>query len=221
MSLPFTRDEFIAVFRSYNDAIGIAPLLLLALAVAVMALAYSRRPWRHRVIAGLLAMLWLWSGVVYHWGFFADINPAARLFGVIFVAQAALLVLFGVVRGQWTFDPQTQSTAAVGWLLIAYALVVYPTLGWLLGHGYPNGPSFGAPCPTTIFFLGTMLWVARGVPIVAVVIPVAWALVGSSAAITLGIQEDLALGLSAVVIVTAIVRQRVAARRPAPALKGS
>ena len=101
MSLPFTREQFLEVFRSYNAAIGFAPLVLLALAVAVLFLSYSQRAWRHRVISALLALLWLWSGMVYHWGFFSDINPAAKLFGALFVAQAVLLIILGVIRGEW------------------------------------------------------------------------------------------------------------------------
>lgn len=210
--LPFTRDQFLGVFRSYNDAIGIAPVLLLGVAVVTVMLAYGDRAWRHRVIAALLAVLWLWSGVVYHWVFFSAINPAARLFGGLFVVQAAVLIGFGVVRGRWTFDPRRAPGAGLGWLLVVYALAVYPLLGWIFGHGYPNGPSFGAPCPVTIFFLGTTLWIVGGVSVGAVAIPVLWALVGTGAAVGLGIYEDFALGASALVVAIMIVRARVAAR---------
>ena len=209
--LPFTRDQFLGVFRAYNGAIGIARIILLGIAVVTVMLAYSDRAWRHRVIAALLAVLWLWSGVVYHWAFFSAINPAARLFGGLFIVQAAVLVVFGVVRGRWTFDPRRAPGAGLGWLLVVYALAVYPLLGWMFGHGYPNGPSFGAPCPVTIFFLGTTLWIAGGVPIGAVAIPALWALVGTGAAVGLGIYEDFALGASALLVAIMMVRTRRAA----------
>lgn len=220
MSLPFTREQFLEVFRSYNDAIGIAPALLLVLAVTIVALAHSKRAWRHRAITGLLAVLWLWSGVVYHWGFFEPINPAARLFGALFVAQAVLLIVRGVIRGQWEFDPRHATAARLGWLLIVYALVIYPLLGVSFGHGYPNGPTFGAPCPTTIFFLGTTLWII-GSTLLPVIIPVMWSVIGTSAALSLGIHEDYALALSAVLVLVTLVRRRMAANHLAPALKGT
>jgi hypothetical protein len=219
MSLPFTRAQFLEVFRTYHDAIGPAPVLLLTMAVSIVALAYSARSWRHRAISGLLAGLWLWTGVVYHWGFFSAINPAARLFGAFFVVQATLLVVFGVIRTQWHFDPRQAPNARAGWLLIVYALVIYPLLGVAFGHGYPNGPSFGAPCPVTIFFLGTTLWML-GSTLLPVIIPVIWAVIGTSAAVSLGIPEDFGLGLSAVLVLLTLIRRSTMAKHITPALTG-
>lgn len=219
MPLPFTRDQFFEVFRAYNEAIGAAPLLLTALAIVLVAMAFSDYSWRHRCIAALLGLLWLWSGLVYHWGFFAAINPAARLFGALFVVQAVLLFVLGAFRGQWRFDPRRGPTAGLGWVLIVYALVVYPALGWLLGHGYPAGPSFGAPCPVTIFTLGVMLWVVSGATLGAIIIPVLWSVVGTSAAVTLGIPEDFALGASALIVIASMRRRRVSHFGDTPAVR--
>ena len=217
MSLPFSRDQFIEVFRSYNNAIGVAPILLLAVAVAVVVLAYSTRTGRHRMIAGLLALLWLWSGVVYHWGFFAAINPLARLFGALFVAQAVLLVFTGVIQGRLQFDPRHTAASRIGWLLIVYALAVYPLLGRMFGHGYPGGPTFGAPCPTTIFFLGTTLWIV-GSPPLPVAIPVIWSLIGTSAAVSLGMREDIGLAVGSVIVLIVLMRQRAQRGRLTPSI---
>jgi hypothetical protein len=156
---------------------------------------------------------------VYEWGFVATINPAARLFGALFVAQAAVLFVFGVVQGRWQFDPRRAPAAGIGWVLIVYALAVYPLLGGAFGHGYPAGPSFGAPCPVTIFFLGTTLWIVGGVPVAAAIVPVLWSLVGTTPAAGLGIHEDFALGASAVIVLAMIVRKRMAARRLTAAVR--
>jgi len=40
----------------------------------------------------VLAFLWLWMAVVYHAGFFADINPMAWVFALIFVLQSVLFI---------------------------------------------------------------------------------------------------------------------------------
>ena len=217
MQLPFTRDQFIGVFQAYHDAIGGAPLLLIATALGILALAYSEWRWRHRVIGAMLAALWLWSGAIYHWGFFTAINPAARIFGAAFVVQAVIVLVVGSMHGRWRFDPRSSETASLGWLLIVYALIVYPALGWIGGHGYPRGPSFGAPCPITIFFLGMVLWSNR-IPVAVVVAPVVWALVGTSAAAELHIYEDYALTASAVIVFGVILLRRFRARRVEPAL---
>lgn len=52
-----------------------------------------------------------------------------------------------------------------GWALLAYASIVYPLLGQLLGHGYPAMPMFGiTPCPVTIFTFALCLLTTEPVP---------------------------------------------------------
>jgi hypothetical protein len=49
------------------------------------------------------------------------------------------------------------------------------------------------PCPTTIFTIGLLFWVARPLPLRLLVIPLLWAFVGSSAVILLGVVQDVGL----------------------------
>ncbi len=49
------------------------------------------------------------------------------------------------------------------------------------------------PCPTTIFTLGLLMLADRAVPIRLLAIPMIWALIGSSAAVLIGMPEDLDL----------------------------
>jgi len=150
-----------------------------------------------RRVAGVLALFWAWNGVAYHWGFFARINPAAYLFGAVFVLQGVLLAA-SAVRGGVTFRLRPDTRGGLGAVLIAYATAVYPLVGHVLGHGWPRAPMFGvAPCPTTIFTVGLLLWAGRA-PRGLVVIPVLWSLVGASAAVLLGVREDLGLVAAAV-----------------------
>jgi hypothetical protein len=72
-------------------------------------------------------------------------------------------------------------------------MLIYPVLGYLLGHGYPSSPCFGvAPCPTTIFTFGLLLWADRP-PRYLVLLPLIWSIIGFFAAISLGIREDIGL----------------------------
>ena len=75
---------------------------------------------------------------------------------------------------------------------MGFALVVYPAIGYGLGHRYPAMPTFGVPCPTTIFTLGLLLFADRP-PWLVYVVPLLWSAVGSLAALRLGVYEDLAL----------------------------
>ena len=89
-------------------------------------------------------------------------------------------------------------TAWVGVVLLAYALLVYPMLGQLGDHPYPDSPSFGLPCPTTIFTFGLLLLTTERVPRHLFAIPLLWAAIGSTAAVLFGVWEDVGLGVAAI-----------------------
>src|SRR5689334_2789783 len=84
--MPFTVEQFFEVFRSYNETLWPAQLLLYAPAAAALIGTWKPHRGSHRLVAAALAVLWLWTGVVYHFGFFRTINPAASLFAAISVA---------------------------------------------------------------------------------------------------------------------------------------
>ena len=196
MKLPFTVDQFLSVFSAYNTAIWPMQVLLVVAALAAVAVSVWPGARFRGVPAWTLALMWLWGGIVYHLIFFRPINSAAGVFGLLFVIQAAL---FGTLaaRGKMTFR---FSPSLEGWLgagLIGYALIVYPVLGYVLGHRYPESPTFGAPCPTTIFTFGLMLWSSRALRWFESAIPVVWAIIGTSAAMMLGMREDLGLPVAA------------------------
>jgi hypothetical protein len=62
------------------------------------------------------------------------------------------------MKGAVFFAPQKTLAGTCGALLVFYAMVIYPLLDSVLGHGSPQAPLFGVtPCPTTIFTFG-LLW---------------------------------------------------------------
>lgn len=214
MQLPFTAEQFFEVIRHYNQAVWPAQVLLHLLAgVALLLLVRWRRPGSARAVWGVLALLWAWSGVAYHLAFFAAINPAAYAFAALFLAGAVQFAWYAVGPGGPTFALAPDLRTAVAAALIGYALVVYPLWSSLDGHPYPSLPTFGLPCPTTIFTIG-VLALARGGPSLRLVLaPVLWALVGVQAAFLLGVTPDLGLGAAGLVAVALAVASR---RRPKP-----
>lgn len=203
--LPFTRDQFLTVFAEYNAAIWPAQILAYGLgAVAILALARRRAG----MASGILAVLWLWTGIAYHWVFFAAINPAAFVFGAAFVVQG-LLFLGGAGRRALTFGCVPGWRKGLGAVLIAYAMVVYPLAGWLAGHHYPAMPMFGVtPCPLTIFTFGVLAFASDPIPTRLLVVPVLWSLVGGSAAVLLGIPQDWMLPAAGLAAVLAVLKGR-------------
>ena len=193
MPLPFTTDQFLAVFADYNGAVWPAQIFLYALALVLAAFGYVGWPSASRLIAMGLALLWAWMGGAYHLWFFRRINPAAAIFGAAFLWQAVLFVVWGLNHRLGAVGRVKGSRAWVGGALLVYALTVYPLLAWSLGHRYPSSPTFGLPCPTTIATLGLLVWVSPPPPWWLLVVPFLWVLIGSSAAFALGMQEDLGL----------------------------
>jgi hypothetical protein len=84
-------------------------------------------------------------------------------------------------------------------------LVVYPIWASLAGHPYPELPTFGLPCPTTIFTIGVLSLAssARLRPIL--VAPILWSLVGSQAAFLLDVKPDLGLLVAGIAAVAMFV----------------
>jgi hypothetical protein len=190
MILPFSRRQFYEVFELYNVAIW--PVPALAYGLGLIALVFLFQPGRaaDRVCATVLAAMWVWTGVGYHWLHFARINQAALLFGAAFLLQGLLLLFYGW-KGRLSLGRVIGVRGGIGLVFIGYAMVVYPLLGRWAGHAYPSVPTFGiTPCPVTIFTLGCLILNKTRVPGVLLVIPVLWSLIGGSAAFLLGVPQD-------------------------------
>jgi hypothetical protein len=198
MNLPFTLEEFMGVFAAYNTAIWPAQIVLNLLAAVTIALCL-RSESRSRIVSALLGAFWIWTGVVYHLLFFSKINPAAFLFGLMFVAQGSLFIILGTLKQGITFRFQRTLRGYAGAVLLAYGLLIYPLLGYLLGHLYPASPTFGAPCPTTIFTFGLLLWTTTKMKVYLLGLPFLWSIIGFVAALKLGILEDVGLLLAGLV----------------------
>jgi hypothetical protein len=66
-----------------------------------------------------------------------------------------------------------------------------------------------APCPTTIFTFGLLLWANKPVPVYILVIPLIWSIIGTMAAVSLQVPQDYGLGIAGIVgTVLVIMRNR-------------
>ena len=103
----------------------------------------------------MLAVQWAWAALVYHATFFSSINPAAWLFAGLFLTQSALFAWFGVVRERLRFSSTGSRRHIAAWMLIIYTLI-YPVVVQVEGHRFPEAPTFGVPCPTTLLTIGLL-----------------------------------------------------------------
>ena len=198
MQLPFTREQFFDLFAAYNEALWPALIALwIASVVVTLLLLSSLRP-PDRWISALLAAHWAWSGVAYHAAFFTRINPAAWSFAVLFLVQAALFVWLGIVRRRLSFVPTRTGWALVAWFFVAYSLL-YPAMNAVQHLSVSRIPTFGVPCPTTIFTVGVLMLAAPRSRVLAIV-PVIWSLVAGSAALLLDVRADFALPIAGIAL---------------------
>jgi hypothetical protein len=212
--LPFSYEQFLQVFALYNETIfpvQFVAYLLAALMVAALFTGATR-------LVGLgLGLMWLWTGVGYHWLHFTAINKAAWAFGALFVVQGLLFLYASVVSRRLQFGPGNGATGLLGWAYIAYAAVIYPLLGMWTGHAYPQMPMFGVtPCPVTIFTFGLLLLAGPRVPLWLLPIPLVWSLIGGSAAFLLQVPQDWFLLVSGIAAIPIAMAQR-ARRAPVTA----
>ena len=211
--MPFTIQQFFEVFEKYNQSIFPLQFVLVLAASAIVMLVVTRKPFADEVISGMLAFLWLWAGIVYHLIFFAPVNSGAYLFGAVFIAQGVFLVHQGIIKKRLKFHLKPDFYGVLGMAFITYAVVLYPIIGALSGHIFPSSPTFGAPCPTTIFTFGLLIWTDEKLARWLLIIPFLWAFVGSLAATSFGVYEDFGLLLTSLIGTFFIIRRYCATER--------
>jgi len=197
MNLTLTLPNILAAFEKYNVAIW--PMQVLAYVLGLVALFFAIKPSRYssRIIAAILAFLWLWTGIVFFPFYFALVYTPAYAFGVLFIIQG-LLFLATVLKPRLSFGFKGDLYSIVGLLFIAYAMIGYPVVGYFLGHIYPQTPAFGlTPCPAAVFTFGLFLLTDKKVPKLFLIIPLLWAL-GGVLPVSVGILEDIGLIISGV-----------------------
>ena len=210
MNLPFSPEEFLGIFEEYNLAVFPMQIFLLLMAGAIIFFSFKKYSGSDQLITILLAFFWFWMGVIYHLAFFTKINGAAYFFGILFILQAFLIWYFGYLKNELAFRFRRNTAGYVGAILILYALFIYPFIGYQLGHIYPASPTFGLPCPTVIFTFGVLLWTEKRFSRWLLVIPFSWSILGVSAALSLGIWEDIGLLIAGVLSTILIfLRDRV------------
>lgn len=202
--LPFSADALFAQFGQYNQAIWPAPVSAFLLGALVLWLLVEPRTNSGRIISGILALLWVWNGAVYHLAWFTQINFFAPAFGVLFLLQGLLFAWFGAWKGTYGFSFSNSYAGWAGLALVVTALALYPVVNALAGHTWPDIPTFGvAPCPLVIFTFGVLLMRSSASWGIAV-IPLLHALAWTAIAWILGIREDLLLTAAAIIYVAAV-----------------
>jgi hypothetical protein len=208
MKLPFTVEEFLEAFKNYNQSVYPMQIIFYLLGATVIFLSIRKVTNADRKINVVLSFFWLWMGIVYHLFYFAKINKAAYLFSGIFVLQGLLFFYYGVLNNKLSYKFRFDKLGWFGALLITFALIIYPILGYAFGHSYPASPTFGLPCPTTIFTFGILTWFDKKIPLSILIVPFIWSIIGFFAALKLDVREDTGLLVAGILGIIIALRNR-------------
>jgi hypothetical protein len=220
MRIPFTTESFFELFGEYNQGVFPVQIIFYLLSFFIIYLLIRKKDDPSKVISLILGFFWLWMGFVYHILFFSKINPAAYLFGALFILQGSAFLYAGVFRDNLEFRYSNNVYSITAWVLIIYALFIYPVIGHFSGHFYPYAPEMSAPCPTTIFTFAILLFTSKRISKYLLVIPFAWSVIGFSAAAYLNVVQDYGLIISGVVVLFMIILRDIRKRLPA-AVRGA
>ena len=141
---------------TYNIAIFPFQLIVAFVAVALTYLVFTRPGERSdRLMKAYLSLLCAWDGLVFFLVYGRGL-PGTVL-GVPLFFLAAILFAWDIRRGITRFRlPDALWQSLVTGFLILLALL-YPLVGSVFGHFYPESCTFGAmPCPTTVFALALL-----------------------------------------------------------------
>jgi len=215
MTLPYSLEVLFALLAQYNRTFWPAPPLAVLLALGVLAL--TLRPVRggERAVGGVLALFWIWVGAAYQLGTMMAVDFAAPLYGALWIAQGLLLAWTGVLRGRLAFRFEGGGAAWAGLGLALFALVGYPLIVGLMGHGWQAVPLVGlAPDPTAIFTMGLLLLTAGRVPPVLIVLPLLWTGVAAMTGWLLGFWLLFAVPLAVLGAIALLIHKNRRAGHP-------
>ena len=216
MRPPFTAAEFLDAFRRYNEAVFPAQGVLLVIGIVAVGAALQGSRAGSRGALAMLGLLWLWTAVAYHLAFFTAVSGAGYLFAAASAFEGLVVLRLASAPNPPRLAARADAHGIAAAILLGYAIVGYPIAAAASGHHYPAMPTFGAPCPTTIFTIGLLLLVVDRVPRTPLVVPMAWVLVATTAALAFGMWEDAGALVAGLVAATLLTDQSRRGQAAAP-----
>ena len=208
MKLPFTTEQFFNVIEKYNLTMFPFQLIILLLGVICLFLLHSKLSSKDKLIGLYLGFLWIWIGVAYHLAFFTVINKAAFLFGGIFIIQGLLILFYTFTKNKLVFTFTLKIKDYLGYFFILYGLIIYPIISYLVEGSFEKTIIMGLPCPSTIFTFGFFMLTDNKFPKYLLIIPSLWAVVGLSAAINIGVLQDVMILVAAITADIILIRRK-------------
>jgi len=184
----------------YNSDMWPVMIFTYVLAVLVIILSIKRFKFSDTIITSVLGFLWIWNGLIEFIIYFGSVSAQYYAWGSLWILQGVLFIWFGIMKANFIFKIGKDIYSITGLIIILFALVVYPIIGFLTDHGYPHGPIFGiAPCPVCIFTFGILLFNNKKLPLFILVLPFLWSLTGLYAGFKMEVYQDFGEAASGII----------------------
>ncbi|MBZ9654537.1 DUF6064 family protein [Phyllobacterium lublinensis] len=184
--LLFSPRVYWRMFELHNAAVWPLHLLTVTAGLGAVLLALGRAHGTARWVAFILAILWVFVGWSFLWLRYSTINWAIDYLAPLFLLQAGLLVIAGILPHALVFDRRHGVAGWNGLAMAITALFLYPLLA--LAFNWRQAEVFGiAPDPTAIGTLGLLLMTRGAFRLVLLPIPALWCLVSG---LTLWTMEE-------------------------------
>ena len=206
--LLFSARTYYRLIELYNIGIWPAQSVALALGCIILALLWRPRPGQGRFVAVVLMACWIWVAWAFHWRHFVTINWAATYFAYAFAVEALLLLVFGIIGNELTFEAG-HVPHRIGFAIALFAVFFQPLFAPLLGRGWLQAEVFGvAPDPTVVATLGVLLAGGRRALWRLGMIPLLWSVLSGAVTWTLGSPDAPVMLVATLVVgVTAAMAQ--------------
>ncbi len=219
--VPFTAEVLASLHAGMNADLWLLRWFGIALSVGIAWRVWFHRSVDDRITASVLAAFWLWNGLGYMGLYRAELDWAAKGYGLVFVIQGGLLTWMGAVRGQIKFNHAGRSVRMVGLALVLFAICGYPLIVWLMTGNHEAVATVGLlPSPTTVLMLGVLVMAGPGAPRVLFLLPVLWSVIGGALAWVLGTWHDLCLPAAALLALISLYCFRLPAEDRCAATDG-
>ena len=207
MKTPFTIKQFFNVFEQYNLSVFPFQLIIILLGIVVLVLLHSRYSIKHKLIGCYLGFLWIWLVVLYHFGFFVEINSAPFVFGIAFILEWLLILVNTFFKNRLIFIFEFRAKDYTGYIFILFGLILYPLISYVDEGRLSRTITIGLPCPSTIVSFGFFMLAQEKFPKYLLVIPSLWAIVGISAAVNFRIYQDFMMIVAAIIAGVVLIKR--------------
>ena len=131
-----------------------------------------------RLISTVLCASWSWVGAVFHFQYFSTISWAAWAFGGLFLLQAALFLVFGVMLNKIRYLPAPSMTRRVAVFIVLFALLGWPAITAAVSGDPAQAGFFGLSADaTSLATIGFILFARPVYRWLLLPLPLIWGLI--------------------------------------------